>query len=78
LLNLLFKIVIAGTLTRTIENYSLEVRSRLALYGPGFSPANLHDGVVVLEMHHGLASLELGVPLDGGSAYYLASDAAPL
>lgn len=59
---------------QAIQTYLLDVRSRLAPDGPGFSAAIVHDGVVALEMHHGLASLELGVPLDGNSAYYLASE----
>lgn len=59
---------------QAIQNYLEDIRSRLAPDGPGFSAVIVHDGVVALEMHHGLASLELGVPLDGNSAYYLASE----
>ena len=42
--------------------------------GPGFSVAVLRDGDTVFERHHGMASLELQVPLSGTSAYYLASE----
>ena len=42
--------------------------------GPGFSVAVLRDSATVFERHHGMASLELQVPLSGASAYYLASE----
>lgn len=42
--------------------------------GPGFSGIVVADGQLAFELHHGLASLELGVPLSGKSAYYLASE----
>lgn len=42
--------------------------------GPGFSVAVMRDAETVFELHHGLASLELKVPLSRESAYYLASE----
>lgn len=42
--------------------------------GPGFSAVVMQDGDTVFELHHGLASLELEVPLSARSAYYLASE----
>nr|WP_260115678.1 serine hydrolase domain-containing protein [Pseudoduganella umbonata] len=41
--------------------------------GPGFSAVVMRDAETVFEIHHGLASLELKVPLSRDSAYYLAS-----
>jgi CubicO group peptidase (beta-lactamase class C family) len=46
----------------------------LPLDGPGFSAAVLCDRKPVFELHHGMASLELKVPLASDSAYYLASE----
>ena len=34
----------------------------------------VQDGEIAFELHHGLASLELEVPLSARSAYYLASE----
>jgi len=57
-----------------LSNYYGQLAARLPLPGPGFSAAVLRDGETVLERHHGLASLELNVPLSRDSAYYLASE----
>ena len=51
-----------------------QLQSSLPADGPGFSTVILRDGQAVFERHHGLASLELNVPLSGDSAYYLASE----
>ena len=40
---------------------------------PGFSTAIIHNGQVVYELNHGLASLEHEIPLTSNSLYYLAS-----
>lgn len=55
-------------------NYYEQLAARLPSHGPGFSVAILRDGETVFERHHGLASLELNVPLSRDSAYYLASE----
>lgn len=55
-------------------NYFTRLQSTLPPDGPGFSTAVLYDGATVFELHHGLSSLELNVPLSGDSAYYLASE----
>lgn len=49
-------------------------RAALPAEGPGFSAAVLRDGELAFELHHGLASLELGVPLSADSMYYMASE----
>lgn len=54
--------------------YFTQLQSSLPADGPGFSTVILRDGQAVFERHHGLASLELNVPLSGDSAYYLASE----
>lgn len=54
--------------------YFLEMQASLPANGPGFSSIVIQDGHVAFELHHGLGSLELGVPLSGDSAYYLASE----
>lgn len=46
----------------------------LPVQGPGFSAVVLQDGLVALELHHGMASLELQAPLTGNSSYYFASE----
>ncbi len=61
-------------MAQAVREYLHEVQSRLEPDGPGFSCAIVQDGSVSLEMHHGLASVELGVPLSCNSAYYLASE----
>ena len=50
------------------------LQARLPADGPGFSALVLRHGQPVFELHHGLACLELGVPLTGRSRYYLASE----
>jgi len=57
-----------------LEDYFTQLQSTLAPDGPGFSAAILCDGKPVFELHHGMASLELKVPLASDSAYYLASE----
>ncbi|MDQ1830920.1 serine hydrolase domain-containing protein [Massilia scottii] len=57
-----------------LRQYFLELQSTLPADGPGFSVVVLQENAVVCELHHGLASLELEVPLSGKSAYYLASE----
>ena len=52
----------------------LALQAGMPAQGPGFSALILRDGVTLLELHHGLACLELGVPLTGQSRYYLASE----
>lgn len=59
---------------QAVREYLHEVQSRLAPDGPGFSSAIVQDGALSFEMHYGLASAELGVPLSRNSAYYLASE----
>jgi CubicO group peptidase (beta-lactamase class C family) len=59
---------------QTLRNYYQELEALLPAHGPGFSAAVLQDGQPVFERHHGLASLELKVPLSSDSAYYLASE----
>ncbi|UOD32014.1 beta-lactamase family protein [Massilia violaceinigra] len=57
-----------------LRRYFLELESTLPAEGPGFSAVVLQDNAVACELHHGMASLELAVPLSGKSAYYLASE----
>ncbi|MFB9241518.1 serine hydrolase domain-containing protein [Massilia antarctica] len=59
---------------KKLRQYFLELQSTLPADGPGFSAVVLEENAVVCELHHGLASLELEVPLSGKSAYYLASE----
>ncbi len=54
--------------------YFARLQAALPADGPGFSAVVVRDGQVVYELHHGLASLELGVPLSARSMYYLASE----
>lgn len=54
--------------------YFRALQASLPASGPGFSCSVVADGELAFELHHGLASLELGVPLSGNSAYYLASE----
>lgn len=56
-----------------LTDHFTQLQSALPPEGPGFSAAVLRDGETVFELHHGMASLELKVPLSGDSAYYLAS-----
>src|SRR4051812_44518224 len=55
-------------------DYYHRLEALLPAQGPGFSAAVLRDGKMIFERHHGLASLELKVPLSRHSAYYLASE----
>lgn len=57
-----------------LGEYFTHLQAALPADGPGFSAAVLHDGQAVFALHHGMASLELKVPLSGDSAYYLASE----
>ncbi|WP_306391702.1 serine hydrolase domain-containing protein [Telluria beijingensis] len=57
-----------------LANHFKQLQSTLPPDGPGFSAAVLRDGETVFELHHGMASLELKVPLSADSAYYLASE----
>lgn len=57
-----------------LEDYFTQLQSTLPADGPGFSAAILCDGKPVFELHRGMASLELKVPLSSESAYYLASE----
>ena len=57
-----------------LRAYFLALQASLPENGPGFSSVVVADGQLAFELHHGLASLELGVPLSGNSAYYLASE----
>jgi len=57
-----------------LADHFTQLQSTLPPHGPGFSAAVLCDGETVFELHHGMASLELKVPLSADSAYYLASE----
>ena len=57
-----------------LADHFTQLQSTLAADGPGFSAAVLRDGDTAFELHHGMASLELKVPLSADSAYYLASE----
>ncbi|HAV36881.1 MAG TPA: serine hydrolase [Massilia sp.] len=57
-----------------LADYYTELQSRLPPQGPGFSAAVLRKDETIFELHHGMASLELKLPLSGDSAYYLASE----
>lgn len=59
---------------QALIDYYSQSESLLPSQGPGFSAAILRDGETLFERHHGLASLELKVPLSRDSAYYLASE----
>ena len=63
-----------GAAMQQLFNHFTHLQSTLPPDGPGFSTAILRDDMTVFELHHGMASLELGVPLSGDSAYYLASE----
>jgi CubicO group peptidase (beta-lactamase class C family) len=55
-------------------DYFGQLQSTLPSEGPGFSAAVIRDDETIFELHHGMASLELKVPLSRDSAYYLASE----
>ena len=57
-----------------LRDYYRQLQASLPANGPGFSAALLQDGETVFELHHGMASVELQVPLSRDSAYYLASE----
>ncbi|QBE62074.1 serine hydrolase domain-containing protein [Pseudoduganella lutea] len=59
---------------QALWEYYRQLEARLPAHGPGFSVAVMRDTETVFERHHGLASLELKVPLSRDSAYYLASE----
>lgn len=59
---------------KNLVRHFLSLQASLPAQGPGFSALILRDGESLLELHHGLACLELGVPLTAQSRYYLASE----
>lgn len=59
---------------QAVDAYFHQLRDKLPAQGPGFSAVALQNGRIAFEMHHGMASVELQVPLSGDSAYYLASE----
>ena len=59
---------------KNLVQHFLSLQASLPAQGPGFSALVQRDGVSLLELHHGLACLELGVPLTAHSRYYLASE----
>lgn len=59
---------------KNLVSHFLAVQASLPAHGPGFSALILRDGETVLALHHGLACLELGVPVTAQSRYYLASE----
>src|SRR3954468_15869029 len=61
-------------MTSSLSPYFLALQSALPADSPGFSAVVVQDCEIVFELHHGLASLELEVPLSARSAYYLASE----
>ena len=61
-------------MTSPLFTHFSQLQSTLPSDGPGFSAVVVQDGEIVFELHHGMASLELEVPLSGRSAYYLASE----
>ncbi|MGX9699744.1 serine hydrolase domain-containing protein [Janthinobacterium lividum] len=59
---------------KNLLSHFLALQASLPAHGPGFSALIQRDGETLLELHHGLACLELGVPLTAQSRYYLASE----
>jgi CubicO group peptidase (beta-lactamase class C family) len=59
---------------RKLRDYFGKLQAGLPPAGPGFSAIVIRDGEPLFELHHGMASLELKVPLSTESAYYLASE----
>lgn len=57
-----------------MRKYFEQLQATLPAEGPGFSAVVMEHGEVVYELHHGLASLELMVPLSAQSMYYMASE----
>ncbi|NRR30946.1 beta-lactamase family protein [Oxalobacteraceae bacterium] len=59
---------------KSLSDYLLALQAALPGDGPGFSALLVRDGQPLFELHHGLACMEMGVPLSGTSRYYLASE----
>lgn len=59
---------------KNLVDHFFALQVSLPAQGPGFSALIQRDGHTLLELHHGLACLELGVPLTAQSRYYLASE----
>lgn len=59
---------------QALHHHFRQLQSALPASGPGFSAVVIQDGEVTFELHHGMASMELAVPLSADSAYYLASE----
>ena len=59
---------------KAFAQYLQNLQATLPADGPGFSALVLDHGEVAFELHHGLASLESGVPLSARAMYYLASE----
>jgi len=57
-----------------LREHFYKLQSALPARGPGFSAVVLQDDEVKFELHHGMSSVELMVPLTGDSAFYLASE----
>jgi hypothetical protein len=55
----------------SLADHLKQLQSTLPTDGPGFSAALLLEGESVFELHHGMASLALKVPLSADSAYCL-------
>jgi CubicO group peptidase (beta-lactamase class C family) len=66
--------VITNEAMMKLNEYFSCLQSALPSDGPGFSAVVVREGEIAFELHHGLASLELEVPLSARSAYYLASE----
>ncbi|WP_337013864.1 serine hydrolase domain-containing protein [Pantoea sp. AS142] len=58
----------------SLKQYFNLLKASLPSEGPGFSAAIIRSGQTIFELHHGMSSLELKVPLSRHSAYYLASE----
>ncbi|PHV05469.1 serine hydrolase [Janthinobacterium sp. BJB412] len=50
------------------------VQSKVPASDPGFSALVVRHGEPLFELHHGVACMELGVPLSGRSRYYMGSE----
>lgn len=59
---------------QALDAFFEQLKASLPPEGPGFSAVVMRDGGIAFELHHGMASLELKVPLSRDSAYYLASE----
>lgn len=58
----------------SLSEYLLTLQAMLPADGPGFSALVVRAGQPLFELHHGLACMEMGVPLSAASRYYLASE----